>query len=504
MPSLEKFVQKALLFGLIIILPPACKNNTREKSSKRDLAANIERTGGDEKVKEKSQKRKAEKKATGSKSPQGEKKESAQEKKRPSKYPSTRSMAPKKRANPVPGTEAFRDHFDQKGQQFWVDPPHDTTLRCNEGTLLHFPAHAFGSSSGEQVREKVKVTVKEYYENADILMAGLGTKSKERVLETGGMIHVEAEADGKACELRDGKSMKVEFPRKKGQKDMKLFSGERKMDGRMNWEVESGADLNRTYSEEGLEQKAMFPGGDTAKTLYIMEHTEYPASAQAQGKEGVVRIRVKIERSGELQNPELIDRANPSLNRAAFSMVKGMPSWIPAQKDGQRVKSRDTIEVKFQLSEAMKEEEAEEPMSAEEFENKMEGDGKIAEASTGEISNYLFSSTQMGWLNCDRFLDQLRTKEYVVKLKEKPEKSDVKLFLHEQRSFLKAGLQEEDHVFEQVPRNAEISVVVIQAASDGYKMAVKATNTRNENPELSFDQVTLKGLKSEMKRLNGI
>ncbi len=489
--SIIRTYRTPLLFAVLLAFGNACDNSEHKSSSGEKPARTAEKEGEGKNDKEKKERKKPSEAADTVEREKGEQQ----------RYPDTRSMAQGDRSAPIPGTASFREHFDQKAQRFRVHPEKDTSLRCKEGTILHFPANAFETGSGKAVHKKVKLRVKEYYERAEILMAGLGTKSNDRMLETGGMVHIEARAHGEPCELREERTMQIEFPRKKGQKDMKLFSGERQADGRMNWEEESEADLNNTYSRDEIDQAPFFPGGDTAKTLYIMENTEYPATAQAQGKEGIVRISTVVSRSGKLQDLELIERAAPSLNRAAFSMVKGMPSWTPGKIDGQRVRSRDTLEVKFQLSEAMKDEGEKGPMSAEKFEKKMEGDGNIEEARKSDISNYLFSSEQMGWLNCDRFIDRLRTKEYVVELDERAAKSDVKLFLHEQNSYLCARYKRGRHIFEQVPRNAEMSLVVIRPSENGYKMAVEFTNTRNEDPDLTFDKVTMEGLKTAMKKL---
>jgi TonB family protein len=318
------------------------------------------------------------------------------------------------------------------------------------------------------------------------------------------MLHIDAESKGKECRLKEGKSMRIGFPRKKGQRDMKLFTGERESDGGMDWKLEAENDLNRTYSKEELDEKASFPGGAESKAGYIRERTSYPATAQAQGREGIVRVGAEIARDGSLEDLVLLDSVAPSLNRSAFETVRNMPPWIPAQKGEQRVRSRTTIEVRFSLGKGFEEEEDPEPLSPKELEEKMENGGKIAEASREAVSDYLFQSSKMrGWHNCDRFLEELQFKEYTVELEEVRD-ADVRIFFPEGKSFLNAKGEGTRYRFEQVPRNEEIRVIAIKDAEEGYGLAIKSTNSRKEDPELNFEKVGMEDLKAAMEELNGI
>lgn len=424
--------------------------------------------------------------------------------------PTTRTMAkkgPKGPAgglNPTPGSRDFRKEVAKNSQNYQVPATQDTMIRCEEGTELHFPAHAFENMNGAAIEEgKVNIEVKEYYENADILLAGLGTKSGDQLLETGGMVHLEAEADGQECQLREDKKMKIGFPRKEGQKDMKLFAGERNEEDRMNWEVESEMDLNRSYSRDEVDQEAIFPGGAASKAGYIREKMEYPAQAQVRGKEGVVRIGAEVARDGKLVQLKLLDSVSPSLNMEAMRMARNMPRWIPAKRNGQAVRSETRIDIRFRLGEELKDAPSRGKMdTVDEFEKKMEEKGSLKESNAREISNYLFQSSRLrGWHNCDRLRDQLDFKEYTVKL-ERSGDAEVKLFFPEGNSFMNASGRRKRYHFDQVPRNATVQVVAVRSMDNGYGLAIKKTNSRNEDPDLNFEKVSMDELKEEMQALN--
>ena len=66
-------------------------------------------------------------------------------------------------------------------------------------------------------------------------MENLSTVSNGTILETGGMLFVEAEAEGKELKLKPGVEMTISVPAPKALEGMELFNGERDIDGDMNW-----------------------------------------------------------------------------------------------------------------------------------------------------------------------------------------------------------------------------------------------------------------------------
>lgn len=97
------------------------------------------------------------------------------------------------------------------------------------------------------------------------------------------------------------------------------------------------------------DSKPQFPGGDEALKKYVKDNTHYPETAIENGVEGIVVVDFMVEINGELQNFKVEKFVDPDLETEALRIVKGMPAWIPAEKDGAPVKAPAKVDVPFIL-----------------------------------------------------------------------------------------------------------------------------------------------------------
>lgn len=101
-----------------------------------------------------------------------------------------------------------------------------------------------------------------------------------------------------------------------------------------------------------LDVLPVFPGGDDGLMDYITRRVMYPASAQVQGIEGRVYISFVIDKDGTIKNVEVVKSLNPSCDKEAVRVIKGMPKWTPGQKAGVCVPVFYTIPIQFKLNRA--------------------------------------------------------------------------------------------------------------------------------------------------------
>ena len=94
----------------------------------------------------------------------------------------------------------------------------------------------------------------------------------------------------------------------------------------------------------------VFPGGDEGLMNYISQRLMYPKSAQELGIEGRVTLRYVIDKDGTVKNVEVVKSVDPACDREAMRVIKGMPKWTPAQKDGVSVATYYTIPILFKLN----------------------------------------------------------------------------------------------------------------------------------------------------------
>lgn len=92
---------------------------------------------------------------------------------------------------------------------------------------------------------------------------------------------------------------------------------------------------------------ASFPGGVEAMKKFLSENLKYPDEAFKDGIEGRVLVGFGIDEDGNLTDIAVKRRVNPYFDAEAVRVVRAMPKWIPAKKDGQKVKSHFTVPIVF-------------------------------------------------------------------------------------------------------------------------------------------------------------
>ena len=92
-----------------------------------------------------------------------------------------------------------------------------------------------------------------------------------------------------------------------------------------------------------------FPGGSEAMLRYFADSCRYPVEAWEKRKEGVVLATIGVDRRGRVDSVRIVNGvpAAPGLAREAERLLKTMPRWEPATKDGRRVPAEYHLSVPF-------------------------------------------------------------------------------------------------------------------------------------------------------------
>ena len=116
-----------------------------------------------------------------------------------------------------------------------IHPSQSFTIEGKEGTLVNIPAGSLAFETGEPCNLPATVRMWEFYTLPDILLAGLSTDCDEGLLQTGGMIYLEAEAKGLPLKVSKGRKIKVDFnPVRTIDSEFDLFHGV-KENKRISW-----------------------------------------------------------------------------------------------------------------------------------------------------------------------------------------------------------------------------------------------------------------------------
>jgi TonB family protein len=112
-----------------------------------------------------------------------------------------------------------------------------------------------------------------------------------------------------------------------------------------------GAEKSKIEDEilEVAEQDAQYPGGQAALLKYIRENTKYPAIALEQDVQGMVILRFVVERDGRVGDIEVKKSLSVECDREAIRVIKSLPRFVPARKEGRPVRKWFTVPVRFMI-----------------------------------------------------------------------------------------------------------------------------------------------------------
>jgi hypothetical protein len=112
-----------------------------------------------------------------------------------------------------------------ESQLFTINPESDTVIIGIKGTLLKINKNTFHDCKGNRITGKIEIELKEIVSENDLILSGLTTTSDGKLLETGGMIFINANQDSKQLCMNEDNKIGVLIPVKEKNMKMKVFSG---------------------------------------------------------------------------------------------------------------------------------------------------------------------------------------------------------------------------------------------------------------------------------------
>jgi TonB family protein len=347
--------------------------------------------------------------------------------------------------------------------------------------------------------------VKEYYSIGDALLANLSTMTKSELLETGGMVYLEATANGEACALKEGAAVRIGFPCREKKAGMQLFNGRRE-NGTMRWEAAAQPAPDALEGPEAetifqvVEQMPEFKGGMKKLVEYTNKNLRYPRGAAQRNVQGVVFVGFVVGRNGEIENTQILKGVDPALDGEALRVMNRMPRWNPGKQSGKAVKVRYSLPIRFDLGDGMVV--SSDTLYGNDFERDTD-DRKLGTANPYEVSRYLFSASRLGWINCDRFYENTGPRtDYIVNLGQDTN-VDVKIVFDAFNAIMTGVVHKGRYYFERVPVGQKITIVALKHENDAYYLAVQGEQvTDQKGTELVFEPVTMEKLKAEMTKFS--
>lgn len=103
------------------------------------------------------------------------------------------------------------------------------------------------------------------------------------------------------------------------------------------------------YEYDFVDEKPVFPGGDSKLMCFINHTRQYPQSAYRSGVQGRVTCSFVINIDGSVSNIKVVRGVEQSLNEEAVRILTQMPPWTPGKQNGVCVPVRVIWSVPFRI-----------------------------------------------------------------------------------------------------------------------------------------------------------
>ena len=135
---------------------------------------------------------------------------------------------------PENSLSSFFDSLRIPSQKFIIHSKSDTLIQCEKRTKIFITKNAFVDENGF-VPDTIELEIVEVHSISDILRTNLQTVSNGNILQTGGMLFIDAKSNGKPLKINDNSSIFVESPSNYFDTGMQLYDGEFQDNGHINW-----------------------------------------------------------------------------------------------------------------------------------------------------------------------------------------------------------------------------------------------------------------------------
>lgn len=92
---------------------------------------------------------------------------------------------------------------------------------------------------------------------------------------------------------------------------------------------------------------ASFPGGEEKIAVYLKENMEWQQSQLT--VEGKVYVKFLVKENGDITGVVVMKGLCESCDKEAVRLVKSMPNWLPAKKEGVLIESKVVLPIEFKL-----------------------------------------------------------------------------------------------------------------------------------------------------------
>jgi hypothetical protein len=394
--------------------------------------------------------------------------------------------------------------LEQKKQRFCIHPKGDTTLVLDQGTIIYFPPEPFGKLD----IPCIEIRAKEFYRKSDMILENLSTTSNGRLLESDGMVYIEATVKDQTLELKDGKKVIVLMPADSIRKDMQGFNGVRDPHSEIiDWQTNADNDFTGLSVPPGA---PCYDFGrpptpincDRCKFFFCRikrfdEALEGMSSrAKRTDNKDFRRCQRKIRRMrNDISVP--INWEDSDLQRCAeldslfkaYGVNNREELMVAMNKD---LMDKYGVKTLAELQDTLRKEKI----------AKIESNLMSGNLNQSDLRYYLYNSNQLGWINTDAFSKLTGERITMTTNLEIDKQTDCKVAFKGVRGILPSGTTETNFSFYNVPENNDCWLIGMRFRNGKVYLSMKKTQTTKKVEMAPFIEVTLDELKKALSVLD--
>ena len=430
-------------------------------------------------------------------------------------------------------TELFAQ-LKQEPQQFCINPARDTVLVGDQGTILYLKANTVALPSNADTC--ILICLTEMFRKSDMILNNITTISNGKIIESQGMVKVEAKLNGEKLDLKKNANYLVMIPTDTIDLGLSVFNGEEAHD-MLNWLVNTNAELSNLTPEMLIGCGGWLCGfnGGCGRCKYVFNKPDDFFCRCKRVDEGIAgtfiknkhienkkfrkcqRLLRKQEREnrrvdrlikkGKFTPVVIIDNTNKSLDYSysrCESLINLFKKYgvdnIAALVDAinQPMYKKYNVTNMTDLREALKKEEIE---KKEAKLREIEFDYNNKNISFDDLKYYMYDQDRFGWSNLDKFMEIKNPVNLKVNINPGMD-TEVRLIFRDTRSIIPATPKGKYYVFENIPEKANCTLMVIKYSNGKAFMEFQNLLTANEKIDVELQEYSLDALKAKLKELD--
>ncbi len=137
-------------------------------------------------------------------------------------------------------TQNFFSKLSNASQFFTINASKDTNIICSNGTALNIKANSFTTQNKTIVKGIVQLEIKEAYHITDVIANGLHTVSNSNLLQSAGMIYMNAKQNNQALDINIRQPIQITMASYYKKDGMQLFyldknANDNLLNTKINW-----------------------------------------------------------------------------------------------------------------------------------------------------------------------------------------------------------------------------------------------------------------------------